>query len=426
MRLSVTCQLAWGLRIALLKRRELAMRTYSHSQLEAFETCPLKYKWRYIDRIEKPEEETVEAFVGSRVHEALQKLYEDLGLAKIDSLEELLAHYRAQWQKEWKPTIKIVRPDFTPENYFDYGAQCLRNYYECYHPFNQSQTLKTETRIFFTLDPAGQYRLRGVIDRVARRLDGTYEIHDYKTGRSLPPQPVLDADRQLGLYQLGLMNLWPDAQRVELLWHYVGFKTTLRSQRRPEQLEVLRADTIQLIDRIEAEKDFEPRKNDWCDWCEFRAACPLWKHVVAVEALPAAEFAADAGVQLANEYARTKEEIDRLEERLERVREQILEFCRQQQVRVLAGDGVRVAVKFQEKTKLPGKGEPLREQLEEFVRSIGRWDEVSSLNLSGLVKVLENEEWPADLLAQLRRFATAEAGATVRVIRTESRTEDQD
>jgi len=402
------------------------MRTYSYSQLGTFETCPLKFKWRYIDRIEKPEEENVEAFVGSRVHEVLQKLHNDLILSKLDSLEELLAHYRTLWQQSWKPSIKIVQPDLTPENYFDYGAQCLRNYYEHYHPFNQSQTLKTETRISFTLDPAGQYRLSGIIDRVARRPDGTYEIHDYKTGRSLPPQVKVDSDRQLGLYQLGLMQQWTDVRRVELLWHYVGFKVTLRSRRRPEQLEALRTETIQLIDRIEAKRDFEPQKNDWCDWCEYRVDCPLWKHVAAVEALPPAEFAADAGVQLANDYAQTKGEIDRRGERLEQIREQILEFCRQQQVSVLAGDGVRVAVKFQEKTKLPGKGDPLREQLEEFVRRIGRWDEVSGLNLHDLVRVLENEEWPPELLDQLRRFATTESAATVRLTRTEPHTEDQE
>ena len=261
---------------------------------------------------------------------------------------------------------------------------------------------------------------------MARRPDGTYEIHDYKTGRSLPPQETVDSDRQLGLYQLGLMNQWTDVGRVELFWHYVGFKITLRSRRSLEQLETLRTETIQLIDRIESEKEFAPQKNSWCDWCEYRADCPLWKHVAAVEALPLPEFAADAGVQLANDYAQTKGEIDRLEERLQQVREQILEFCHQQQVSVLAGDGVRVAVNFQEKTKLPGKGEPLREQLEEFVKGIGRWDEVSSLNLSELIKVLENEGWPPELLAQLKPFAKTEPSATVRVIRTEPRSEEQE
>jgi hypothetical protein len=45
------------------------MPIYSHSRLETFETCPQKYNFRYIDEIAKLKEQTVEAFVGSRVHE---------------------------------------------------------------------------------------------------------------------------------------------------------------------------------------------------------------------------------------------------------------------------------------------------------------------------------------------------------------------
>ena len=46
---------------------------YSHSRLETFEQCPQKYKFRYIDNI-RTETEGIEAFVGKRVHEALEKL----------------------------------------------------------------------------------------------------------------------------------------------------------------------------------------------------------------------------------------------------------------------------------------------------------------------------------------------------------------
>ena len=38
------------------------MPVYSHSRLESFENCPLKYKFRYIDGIKKAEQ-GVEAFL---------------------------------------------------------------------------------------------------------------------------------------------------------------------------------------------------------------------------------------------------------------------------------------------------------------------------------------------------------------------------
>jgi len=114
-------------------------------------------------------------------------------------------------------------------------------------------------------------------------------------------------------------------------------------------------------------------------------------------------------------YAQTKFKIDRLERRLQEFREEILEFCRQKQATVLAGSGVRVAAKFEEKTRFPHKGDPLRAPLEELVRRAGRWDEASDLSLSQLVKVLEEETWPPELLEQLRQFASTEESATMRV-----------
>ncbi len=50
----------------------------------------------------------------------------------------------------------------------------------------------------------------------------------------------------------------------------------------------------------------------------------------------------------------------------------------------------------------------------------------SSLNLSELIKVLENEGWPPDLLAGLKQFAKTEPSATVRVVWTEPLAEEQE
>lgn len=399
------------------------MALYSHSQLQTFEDCPLRYKFLYIDKIRKPEEQTIETFVGSCVHDVLERLYKDLLRCKLNSLDDLLAYYRDVWEKEWAPTIKIVHEELAPEHYFDYGAKCIRNYYERYKPFDQSQTLDTEMWVSFALDRAGEYQVRGKIDRIARRPDGTWEIHDYKTGGTLPSQDEVDCDRQLGLYQIGLTTRWPEVERIELIWHYVGFDSALRSQRTPAQLQDLASQTIGLINQIEQEKEFAPHKSDLCDWCEYRAECPLWKHVAAMELLPPAQFAADEGVQLADGYAKTKDEMDRLAERLDQLRELILEFCRQTQTSVLAGHGVRVGVKSGEKIKFPGKSDPGRESLEEFIRGLGRWEEVSDVNTSELAKILKEKRWTPELLEQLGSFATAEPTASVHVTRSKGREE---
>lgn len=252
------------------------MTVYSHSRLETFESCPLKYKFRYIDKIEKPTQ-GVEAFVGNRVHEALKKLYDDLLGGKRNTVEELLGFYSERWKAEWGSNVTIVAAGRTPKFYFDYGAQCVRAYYQKYQPFDQSVTLGTEERIDFVLDDGGAYAMMGYVDRVAKREDGTFEIHDYKTSRWVPTQAEANASRQLGLYQIGVRTRWNPAGRVELVWHYLAHGVTLRSARSPEQLVRLCEATSKLIERIEATKNFEPHKSKLCDWCEYKPDCPVWK-----------------------------------------------------------------------------------------------------------------------------------------------------
>lgn len=66
------------------------MTVYSHSRLSTFEQCPQKFKLKYIDKVETEAEESVEAFLGVRVHETLEKLYRDLQYQKENTLDDLL------------------------------------------------------------------------------------------------------------------------------------------------------------------------------------------------------------------------------------------------------------------------------------------------------------------------------------------------
>src|SRR5277367_1465129 len=69
---------------------------YSHSRLETFEKCPLKYQFKYVQEIAEPTE-FVEQFAGKRVHEALEKLHREQASGKSPTLPELLAFLRQQW-----------------------------------------------------------------------------------------------------------------------------------------------------------------------------------------------------------------------------------------------------------------------------------------------------------------------------------------
>ncbi len=393
------------------------MPTYSHSKLATFEDCPLKYRYKYIDRVQVPEVESIEAFLGSRVHETFEKLYGDLLNGRQNTLEQILAIYEENWQRNWGPEVTIVDTRYTADDYRRVGEDALRKYYNRFYPFNQTQTLGLEERLTFPLDQDGRYRIVGFIDRIARRADGTLEIHDYKTSRSLPSQQQMDQDRQLALYHIGLRHEWRNVESVELMWHYVRFDTTLVSRRDDAQLRDLAAQTMALIDRIEAEQAFEPVRSRLCDWCEYRSICPLWKHVAAVEKLPAREWKKDAGVQLAGEYYQLQQEKKRVESQLEAVREQVLDFARLRQVRTIKGQGVLLNIKFSKRTSFPTKDDPQRPALEKLINESGRWNEVSELSAARLAEALKNPNWPESLRSRLQTLASTKEIASIYVRR---------
>jgi len=249
---------------------------FSHSRLASFEKCPKQFHFRYVLRL-PAESESVEAFLGKRVHEVLEKLYLVVGEGRVPSLAQVVRRFLTNWDGAYDAArIRIVRSELDPAFYREIGARALRNFYRRYYPFDGEETLGVEERVTFALDATGSYRMQGVIDRLVRSRDGAIEIHDYKTGQRVPPQRALDSDRQLALYQLGLATRLEDAPEVRLVWHYLAVDQVRVSRRSAQQLEALRERTIGLIDCIQGEERFEPRPGPLCSWCEYRDRCPVF------------------------------------------------------------------------------------------------------------------------------------------------------
>lgn len=272
---------------------------YSHSRLTSFENCPRQFHYRYVER-RQVDTEGIEAFLGKRVHEVLERLNQFVARGLVPSLAKVLERFRAEWDRHFDPArVRIVRAENPPELYRENGERCLANHYRRHYPFDRDETLGIEAHLTFPLDPEGRYRIQGFVDRLARAPDGAIEIHDYKTGRWVPAQERLDADRQLALYQIGVQVRHGPDTPVRLVWHYLLRDQVRVSTRTPEQLEALREETVALIDRIEAERNFDPRPGTLCTWCEHNDVCPAMQGRVAAavpgEAADAAALASNAG-----------------------------------------------------------------------------------------------------------------------------------
>lgn len=394
------------------------MPIYSHSRLSTFETCPLQYKLSYIDKIDR-DKQGIEAFVGSRFHETMEKLYKDLKF-KTCSLKELLDYYEEQWGKEYTDEIAITKKDRTAKDYKNIGRKCIEDYYKRYHPFTQGRVLGIEQAIHIDLKGDGKYQLRGYVDRIAQAVDDTYEIHDYKTSGHLPIQKYLDEDRQLALYQIGIENMWNDVKKVRLVWHYVVFDKEMSSIRTKAQLEVLKKDTISLIDKIESTKEFLPNESSLCDWCSYQDLCPKKKHLCKVEALPINEYLKEDGVKLTNTFtklvAKKKEiqgEIDKIDEELEKIKEAVIKYARKEGVEVIKGSDHKLKVAEKQKVSAPAKGSPEREKLEKMLHDVNKWEEVSGLDTHALERAIAEADWDKKLVDKVKKFLTFETKTSV-------------
>ena len=400
------------------------MPVYSHSQLSTYETCPQKYKLSYIDKIEV-ETEGIEAFMGSRVHEALEKLYRDLKVAKLNTLEELLSFYHQSWEKNWNDMIQIVRKDYSAEDYRHLGEKCITDYYKRYSPFDLGKTLGLEEYISFPLEEEKDYWIRGYIDRVTLVDSSVLEIHDYKTSNRLPTKEDVESNRQLAFYQMGVSEKWQGVQEVKLIWHYLTFDTEIHSSRTPGQLHQLRQATLELIHSIETDRRFLPKEGPLCDWCDYQGYCPKRKHLIAVGSLPPNEYLNEEGVVLVNQYVEMKERKrilgEEIDAELAKIEEALYAYAQREELETIFGSDHVAKIKMEMKEKYPLKGDPNRRALDEIVKKAGKWMEVSDLNPWMLARVIGRRGWPLSLVNKVKEFSTLEESRSITISKLKER-----
>ncbi|MFH1978080.1 MAG: PD-(D/E)XK nuclease family protein [Candidatus Aenigmatarchaeota archaeon] len=381
---------------------------YSHSRLKCFEQCPYKFKLKYIEKIKPKLEQSIESFLGSRVHDTLEKLYNDLKFKKFNSLEELLIHFNDEWKRNWNSEILIVRKDYVPENYRKMGEQFITDYYKRYYPFRDGKIIGLEKRIMINLDSEGKYKLQGFIDRLMTTGDGKYEIHDYKTNADLPLEEYMKEDRQLALYALAVLHGYQDANKIKLIWHFLATDKEIVVEKTKEELDKLRKDTIELIQKIENEREHKTRVSKLCDWCEFREQCPEWSHIVKTENLEPNKFLDEPGIKLVNRYAELQNEktkhCEKIDKEMDQVKEALIKVSEKENASVINGSDHIAKIWIKECSKLPGKNDPTRDDLEKILKAFGEWNSVAQLDTFKLSRMIDDEQVPPDVMKEIEKF----------------------
>jgi len=377
------------------------MSSYSPSRISTFEKCSLKFKFRYVDNI-KPTRGNIEAFMGSRVHEALEKLYRDKMFHKTCGIEELVEFYNRRWEKEMDDSIFVVKEEYSPENYREMGEEYIRKYYETYKPFDGERTIALEKMVFLKL---GNHMIKGIIDRLSEK-DGVYEIHDYKTSMTLPTLDELGSDRQLSLYALAVKDMY-NAPETELVWHYVAFNKEMRIKKDNEELQKVREDTLNKIMEIEKaieEENFAPKESALCPYCEYQHICPLFKHKHVIEEMPVEEVRWEDGRALVNRYWEVESKIKELKKTREELKEKIVDYAKRNDVQYVYGSEKIANVKIYENPWFPGANDPRRSEVERILKQSGIYERFTRLDTIALSNAYKNKELPPGIEEHLSKY----------------------
>jgi len=239
-------------------------------------------------------------------------------------------------------------------------------------------------------------------------------------------QDKADRDWQLGLYHIALKEKWPDIEKVKLVWHSLLFNKEIISFRTKEQIEQLKQQVIDKVKEIERCDEFPPQKSVLCDWCDFQNICPLWKHPKEMEELDVNEYKKDPGVKLVTEYKKLeeaknefKEEIYKIEEEQEKIKEAAVEFAEREKISIIDGPDARLRVDIKDELRAPTRAEDQEswEKLRDFLIQEGKYQEVSTVNGNMLNYRIRGNVWPSDFIKKIEQFLKHQTTKIVSLIK---------
>ncbi len=393
-------------------------RKYSHSSIGTYNNCPRQYKFAYIERVTVEKKLTADLLLGSTVHKALETLYKTKLNGRVMPLDELLDFYNKQWDESNKDHIVVIRESDSIEDFIETGREGLRRFYGKYAPFDDGQTLVVEQFITFPLDPNGRFEIRGRIDRLVQRGDGTVEVIDYKTQAMLPTQRDLDNDPQMALYLIAVRHLWPDFERVRARQIFIRHGVEMAANIDDGRLEEIRYALYQKILEIEdaAQNDnFPPNESNLCNWCDFYSLCPAKRHKLALEGNQDEQFDEKVGETLAEKYIVLDKEIKTKSAELKALKEDVVRFCDEADLTRLSSPAGELSVRFGETEEFPSKTANADAYLNIAIlaRDAGL-DEAFKLDQNVLYKEFYRaEKLPPELRDKLRVFLITKKSARI-------------
>lgn len=250
----------------------------SPSRAADFKACPLRHRFRTVDRL--PEPPSVDALRGTVVHKVLEDLFD------LPAAERTPGRASGMVEDAWHEVQELAHEEIgdvavfdDPGQEADWLASCravLARWFDLEDP----RRLQPEARELYVEVEVGPEDeplvLRGVIDRLDVAPDGAVRVVDYKTGRSPAPGFEAGALFQMRFYALVLWRTRGVVPR-QLQLVYLGDGDVVRYEPDEDELRATERQVRAIAEALATAHrtgDWQPNPGARCGWCSFKDLCP--------------------------------------------------------------------------------------------------------------------------------------------------------
>ena len=244
----------------------------SPSSASDFKSCPRLFKFRAIDR--EPEPVSKVAARGSLVHAVLERLFaEPASMRTAERAEALLEAlwHEVRMERDVRPE-DLVEDD--EEQWLSEARRLLRNYFKLEDP----RALCASRLEWWVEYEMPAIHLRGIVDRLEERADGSWVLTDYKTGRVPGIARELSAFFGLRFYALVCWRSF-GVMPAEIRLVYLTDPAVLTLNPNERMLIAFEKQMAALghaIQRAVERDDWRARPSPFCMSCSFQDRCPAW------------------------------------------------------------------------------------------------------------------------------------------------------
>lgn len=365
------------------------MPVYSFSQIQKYVSCPLSYKFRYVDKIVPDFEENLHLILWTEVHSSLEWLYKKINNFTIPKYEELENYFVETFNDK---ADKLDNSDEEKKEFLLRWKTYLKNFYEKHYPFDDIKVVWTEIHIY--IDLKDDIKFQWYIDRLDKKWED-FILTDYKTNKNLPPEDKTYYEEQLTLYSLWVKQKYGKYfKKVYGNLEYLHFDLQDFWEITEENVQNIAEKYSNIVKEIEQKKTeynlwneqaFPTNESSNCRFCDYKDICPLfsqfyWK-------VDYKELGEETIKSMIDNYVKLSKQKSNIEKQIKQNKEVLEQFIKDNKLEQIFWNEHSIKVSKLINYKILNK-----EKLKDFLEKKNLLNEVLEIDRFKLKKFLETNK----------------------------------